>query len=71
MSFADLPPDACYVPELHLETYYRIVYDGIPLLMTWEEFETFAQDHQYEGEYTMEKVQRTREYYESRPRARI
>jgi hypothetical protein len=64
MSYADLPPFACYVPEMHLETYWRVKYDGQNLLMTEDEFWEFADQVKYdEVEYEAQQVQRPDLHY--------
>lgn len=72
MSYADLPSGACYVPELHLETFWIVKYDGYVLLMDAEEFIDFADRVKYdEIEYEAKPEQRTREWYNSLMEARI
>lgn len=72
VSYADLPPNACYVPELHLEDFWRVRFDNVCLLMRDAEFVEFVDRVKYDGvEYEAEYVRRTPEYYDSRPEAKI
>lgn len=72
MSYADLPPNACYVPEMHLQGYWRVQFADVCLLMRDDEFGEFVDRVKYDGvEYEAEYVQRTPEYYDSRPEAAI
>lgn len=62
MSYADLPPGACFVPELHLKPCWLVKYDGHAILMTDDEFWAFADRVKYDGvEYEAEPVQRVPE----------
>lgn len=72
MSYADLPPNACYVPELHLEGVWRVRFDNVCLIMRDAEFGEFVERVKHDGvEYEAEYVQRTPEYYALLPEARI
>ena len=72
MSYADLPPNACYVPELHLEGFWRVQFDDVCLLMRDAEFGDFVDRVKYDGvEYQADYVQRTPEYYDSLREASI
>jgi hypothetical protein len=72
MSYADLPPNACYVPEMHLQDYYRVTYGDVVLLLTYEEFGDFIDEMKYSGvEWDFEKVQRTPEYFASLKEAEL
>lgn len=65
-------PMLCYVPEMHLEGFWRVKFADVCLLMPDAEFIEFADRIKYdEVEYEAEYVQRTREYYDSRPEANI
>lgn len=72
MSYADLPPNACYVPELHLECFWRVQFDNVCVLMEDADFVEFVDRVKYDGvEYEAECVRRTPEYYASLPEAAI
>lgn len=72
MSYADLPPGACYAPELHLETFWLVKYGDHALLMCDDDFVEFMDQVKYEGiEYEAEPVRRTREWFNSLGEARI
>lgn len=72
MSLSDLPPGACYVPEMHLRPYWVVVYNGVRMIMTDIEFGEFLDHAKYDGvEYEATVVHRTSEYFDSCREARL
>jgi hypothetical protein len=73
MSYADLPPNACYVPELHLRVYWLVRgYGDDNIVMTDLEFSEFIDRVKYDGiEYTAERIQMTPETFSALAEARL